>query len=132
MDLVMRQPGKDDAEGCAQPFGRDSKRAPRRAFLLAGEQGFEPQLLGPEPSVLPLDYSPTRRRIVAHQHRRLRPIPDLRSIDPTDLASADLCIALERNGRRADNSFIGRSDDRLHFSTGNRTRQQAAMHRIEL
>ena len=48
----------------AAPAIRDTKRAPRRAFVRAGEQGFEPQLLGPEPSVLPLDYSPTRRRIV--------------------------------------------------------------------
>ena len=33
---------------------------------LAGKEGFEPSLLGPEPGVLPLDYSPTRD--VCHVH----------------------------------------------------------------
>ncbi len=35
-----------------------------KSFLLtriAGEQGFEPRLLGPKPSVLPLDDSPALR-----------------------------------------------------------------------
>ena len=29
-----------------------------RSEKLAGEEGFEPSLTGPEPAVLPLDYSP--------------------------------------------------------------------------
>jgi hypothetical protein len=35
----------------------------RYGSLVAGEEGFEPSLTGPEPAVLPLDYSPVHLRL---------------------------------------------------------------------
>jgi hypothetical protein len=45
--------------GCSRHSS--SKKAPTKAdaFLLAGDEGFEPPILGPEPSALPLGQSPS-------------------------------------------------------------------------
>src|SRR5690242_14522894 len=47
-------------------YGRNTKEAPLRLFLIAGEQGFEPQPADPESAVLPLDDSP----LVGDTHHR--------------------------------------------------------------
>ncbi len=52
---------------------------------LAGEEGFEPSLPGPEPGVLPLDYSPVTEALES----KFRPLPGLlNTIIPSIVAMA--------------------------------------------
>ena len=52
--------------GCLKPLGQSSAKGfSFHSFVLAGRPGFEPELTGSEPVVLPLNYHPTRFRIHA-------------------------------------------------------------------